>query len=124
MIILAIERRLALPFISAMDIYAIRRHNLRALIDRHGGISSLSRRTDTSPATISRITKDNPTRDCGNKLARQIETKLGLSSGALDQFGLHLPDHIKDLAETVTQADISAEDAALVRSLLKRLHRC
>ena len=71
-----------------------------------------------------RITKDNPTRDCGNKLARQIETKLGLSSGALDQFGLHLPDHIKDLAETVTQANISAEDAALVRSLLKRLHRC
>ncbi|WP_297576234.1 S24 family peptidase [uncultured Deefgea sp.] len=71
-----------------MDIFETRRQNLRHLIDnRFGGvIAHLANQIDKQPAYLSRCLtgKAEHRRNIGEKLAREIELKLGLINGALD----------------------------------------
>lgn len=64
----------------------IRRNNLRRLLDQHGGPAQFARRMEKNDrgSTYSQIAGDNPTRNVGHNMAREIERKLGLEEGWMD----------------------------------------
>ena len=65
-------------------IYRVRLENIRKLIRAGGGGSAFARSIDCTPAFITHISGEAPIKVIGEKLARDIETKLGLYSGWLD----------------------------------------
>lgn len=68
------------------NIYEIRRVNLRALIGQWGGPTSMSRKLGHANGSyIAQIAGPNPSRDISEKTAREIEGKLGLPLGWMDQ---------------------------------------
>lgn len=69
-------------------VYRVRVENVRKiLVSMDGNKARLARALDCTPPFISHIAGDNPIRVIGEKLARDIEAKLGLYSGYLD--GVH-----------------------------------
>lgn len=69
-----------------MNIADIRRTNLRALIEQHGGVSRLSEKLGyRSPSFLVQQAGPNPSREVTEKSARNFEQKLGLPAGTLDQ---------------------------------------
>lgn len=72
----------------AMDVKAIRRSRLRKLIAErfHGINAQLASKIERQPDYVSRLLTEKPRhrRDLGEKLAREIERKVGLPSGWLD----------------------------------------
>lgn len=70
----------------ANEVFDNRRANLRALIHQHRGASNLAKLLGyTSPSYISQMAGPKPTRQITEKVARDIERKLLLPSGWLDQ---------------------------------------
>lgn len=68
---------------SGMDIYAIRKQNLLALMA--GRTQRACADTwETSPSTLSQIVSKNPVRNLGDDLARKIEQAEGLPAGWFD----------------------------------------
>jgi hypothetical protein len=75
-----------------MTAYECRREHLLRLIDKHGGLAALNRKLDRAErdATLGQIahghadSKTGKPRQMGDKLARQIEDRLGLKRGELD----------------------------------------
>lgn len=68
------------------NVYEIRRVNLRALIGQWGGPTSMSRKLGHANGSyIAQIAGPNPSRDISEKTAREIEGKLGLPLGWMDQ---------------------------------------
>ena len=66
-------------------IYRLRLENLRKLIAMHDdNKAKLARALDCTPSFLTHLTGDRPIRTIGEKLARDIEGKLGLVSGWLD----------------------------------------
>lgn len=66
-------------------IYRLRLENLRKIIAMHdGNRARLARALDCTPPFITHLAGDRPIRTIGERLARDIETKLGLVSGWLD----------------------------------------
>jgi len=74
---------------TAMErIYRVRLENLRKIIESmDGNKAKLARALDVTPAFLTHLAGDHPIRTIGEKLARDIEAKLGLFSGWLD--GIH-----------------------------------
>jgi len=69
-----------------ISVYETRRVNLRALIGQWGGPTSLSRKLGHSNGSyIAQIAGPNPSREISEKVAREIESKLGLPVAWLDQ---------------------------------------
>lgn len=70
----------------ATNVYDTRRDNLRALIGQWGGPTSLSRKLGHSNGSyIAQLAGPKPSRDMSEKVAREIEVKLGLPAAWLDQ---------------------------------------
>ena len=68
-------------------IYRLRLENLRKIIaSMDGNKAKLARALDCTPAFLTHLAGDRPIRTIGEKLARDIETKLNLFSGWLDQM--------------------------------------
>jgi SOS-response transcriptional repressor LexA len=67
-----------------MDISAIRLANMHLLIDRAGGRTSFSDKMGVSYAQISHYVGKNPSRNIGDKIARQAEDVFGLEHGWMD----------------------------------------
>jgi hypothetical protein len=68
------------------SVYDTRRVNLRALINQWGGPTSLSRKLGHSNGSyIAQIAGPHPSREISEKVAREVESKLGLPIGWLDQ---------------------------------------
>lgn len=65
-----------------MDITAIRRSNLVALIDQEGTVRKLADKVGTAPNYLSEI--KNLERNMGNRLARKIESMMALPEGWMD----------------------------------------
>lgn len=64
----------------------LRLNNLRELIKEHGGASELARKAGYSaPSYLMQMAGPNPTRKISEDTARQIETKLSLRPGSLDE---------------------------------------
>lgn len=69
-----------------MTIYDTRRQNLRALIREWHGPTSLSRKLGHSSGSyIAQLAGPRPSRDVSEKVAREIEGKLGLPIGWMDR---------------------------------------
>lgn len=68
-----------------MTIGETRRKNLRAIIEKQGGVSKLARAMGYSnPSFLSQMAGPKPTREITEKSARKLETAMGLPTGALD----------------------------------------
>ena len=69
-------------------IYRVRLENLRKIIaGMDGNKAKLARALDVTPAFLTHLAGDRPIRTIGERLARDIEAKLGLFSGWMD--GIH-----------------------------------
>lgn len=72
-----------------MENKEIRKANLESLIEQKRQESGMTKAqfaelVDTSPATLSQLTGDNPNRNIGDKMARKIEGAFNLPSGWMD----------------------------------------
>jgi hypothetical protein len=68
------------------SVYAIRRDNLRALVKEWGGPTSMAKKLGhTNGSYLAQLIGPNPSREISEKVAREIEGKLALPVGWLDQ---------------------------------------
>lgn len=68
-----------------MTVTETRRNNLRALIEKHGGVAKLSRKMGYANASfLSQMAGPNPSRDITEKTARKLEQTMGIPKGTLD----------------------------------------
>lgn len=68
------------------SIYDIRRDNLRQLMKVWGGPTSLAKKLGHANGSyVAQLAGPNPSREVSEKVAREVETKLGLAVGYLDQ---------------------------------------
>lgn len=79
------------------SVYDTRRDNLRSLIHQWGGPTSLAKKLGHSNGSyVAQLAGPNPSREVSEKVAREIEHKLGLPLGWLDQEhpgnGRHVDD--------------------------------
>lgn len=99
-----------------MTIYDTRRENLRSLIGQWGGPTSLSRKLGHSNASyLAQLAGPKPSREVSEKVAREIESKLGLPASWMDQHhaggGQTLDDEL--LAECIKTVATCLRDAGL-----------
>jgi hypothetical protein len=68
------------------SVYALRRTNLRKLMTEWGGPTSLSKKLGHSNGSyLAQLIGPHPSREISEKVAREMERKLGLPIGWLDQ---------------------------------------
>ena len=68
------------------SVYELRRLNLRSLTTQWGGPTSLSRKLGHAHGSyLAQLIGPHPSREISEKVAREVESKLGLSIGWLDQ---------------------------------------
>jgi len=105
-----------LPCPAMKSVYDTRRTNLRTLINQWGGPTSLSRKLGHSNGSyLAQIAGPRPSREISEKVAREIEHKLGLPIAWMDQDqpagGQHLNDQA--LTEVVKAVATVLRDAGL-----------
>lgn len=98
------------------SIYDLRRDNLRRLIGQWGGPTSLSKKLGHANGSyIAQLAGPRPSREVSEKVAREIEAKLKLPMGWMDQDhpagGPHLDDEA--LTEVVRAVATVLRDAGL-----------
>lgn len=91
----------------------IRRENLAALIEAYGGTTSLGDRVGKSPSQLGDMIAEPPRKSFGEKVARDIEEKLGLPRGWLDDS--HDPEELKALRRSWSDQPVSATYLAIAR---------
>jgi hypothetical protein len=75
-----------------MDVYNTRRDNLRRICGEWGGPTSLAKKLGHSNGSyLAQLIGPNPSREISEKVAREIEGKLTLPTGWLDQSQEGLP---------------------------------
>lgn len=98
-----------------LTVYALRRENLRTIARQWGGPTSLSRKLGHSNGSyLAQLIGPHPSRDVSEKVAREIEGKLGLPSGWLDaehEGGTRFDD--ASLADAVRAVAAALRDASL-----------
>lgn len=68
------------------SVYETRRDNLKALMTQWGGPTSLAKKLGhTNGSYLAQLAGPNPSREVSEKVAREIEGKLDLPRGWLDQ---------------------------------------
>lgn len=67
-----------------MDVYATRYRNFRSLVEQVGGVTAAANRLRKAQAQVSHFGGENPTKNIGHKVAREIEAAFGLPHGWLD----------------------------------------
>jgi hypothetical protein len=68
------------------SVYVTRRENLRGLMVQWGGPTSLAKKLGhTNGSYVAQLAGPNPSREVSEKVARDMEVKLGLPIGWLDQ---------------------------------------
>lgn len=95
------------------SVYDIRLRNLRQLMRERGGPTSLAKALGYSNASyLAQIAGPNPRRSIGEKAARDIEAKLHLPTGSLDQtsHGKMELIEIELLAQCVHAVEAAARD--------------
>jgi hypothetical protein len=75
-----------LPCPAMKSVYVTRRENLRSLMAQWGGPTSMAKKLGhTNGSYIAQLAGPNPSREVSEKVARDMEAKLGLPIGWLDQ---------------------------------------
>lgn len=79
------------------SVYKTRRENLRKLMAEWGGPTSLAKKLGHSNGSyIAQLVGPHPSREISEKVAREIEAKLQLASGWLDQEHNGKPRQVDD----------------------------
>lgn len=97
------------------SVYVTRRENMRGLMTQWGGPTSLAKKLGHSNGSyIAQLVGPNPSREISEKVARDMEAKLGLPIGWLDQEHTGKPK-VDDaaLAECVSAVAAALRDANL-----------
>lgn len=97
-----------------LSVYELRRANLRELAKTWGGPTSLAKKLQHSNGSyLAQLIGPHPSRDVSEKTARDIERKLGLSIGWLDQehAGKSSPLDDKALGDCVRAIAAALRDA-------------
>ncbi len=105
-----------------MDIYKQRRDNLRALAREWGGPTSLAKKLGHSNGSaLSQVIGPQPRRLIGERQARDIERRLALPLGWLDDTHTGRSDPVRDelLAQAVAAVATCAQDLHLTVSPAK-----
>ncbi len=98
------------------SVYDVRRENLRALMKTWGGPTSLAKKLGhTNGSYLAQIAGPHPRREISEKVAREIEGKLGLAIGWLDQAQANRTGKVNDkaLADCVRAVAAVLRDAGL-----------
>ena len=98
------------------NVYDIRRDNLRTLISQWGGPTSLARKLGYANGSyLAQLAGPHPSRDVSEKVAREIEARVRLPVGWLDQeqVGGGRPLDDQGLAECVRAVASVIRDAGL-----------
>lgn len=98
------------------SVYEIRRENLRALSRQWGGNTSLSRKLGHANGSfIAQLAGPRPSREVSEKVAREIEAKLSLPAGWMDQPHAAGESSLNDevLAQCVAAVVTCLRDAGL-----------
>ena len=104
----------------------IRRENLRYILDSQfqGIVGRMARRVGKQYMQIARIFDSNEAarKNCGDKVARDIEASLGLEKGWLDQDHAKSDDLVRQIEVLDTEGRLVIESmiALLVRRKLDR----
>ncbi|WP_028451876.1 hypothetical protein [Chitinilyticum aquatile] len=94
-----------------MNVYDLRLHLLRQLIQQHGGLAAFSELTGIDKSTLSRCAGRNPSERIGTRLANRIETAIGLK-----------PDHLSDFSTLIDSGGkLPADMLATAHPAQKRL---
>lgn len=84
-----------------LPIQAIRRNNLRELVAAQGGPTSVSKVLGYANGSfLAQLIGPNPSREISEKIARSMETRLGIPLGTLDEH----PEQAKREAHPLTEA--------------------
>jgi hypothetical protein len=82
---------------SMKSVYGTRRENLRALMAQWGGPTSLAKKLGHSNGSyLAQLIGPHPSREISEKVAREIESKLAMASGWLDQEHNGKPGRVDD----------------------------
>lgn len=93
------------------SVYEQRRENLRALMHTWGGPTSLAKKLGHSNGSyLAQLAGPNPSREVSEKVAREMEAKLGLPLGWLDQ---EHPGHGRQLDDATLSECVRAVATAL-----------
>ena len=98
------------------SVYETRRENVRRLMKLWGGPTTLAKKLGHSNGSyLSQIAGPHPRRDISERVAREIEQKLALRLGYLDQEHPDAPVQIDDrfIAEAVRAVAAEIRDAGL-----------
>lgn len=97
------------------NVFDVRRENLRRLVGQWGGPTSLSRKLGHSNGSyMAQLVGPNPSREISEKVAREIEGKLGLPVGWMDQeHGPSKPADEETLNACVRAVATCLQDAEL-----------
>lgn len=98
------------------SIYDLRRENLRELMKTWGGPTSLAKKLGHSNGSyLAQIAGPHPRREISEKVAREIEQKLGLTLGYMDQAHQRTPGKIQngDISKCVRAVTSALRDAGL-----------
>jgi hypothetical protein len=105
-----------LPCPAMKTVYDVRRENLRAMVKSWGGPTSLAKKLGHANGSyLAQLVGPNPRRDVSEKVAREIESKLGLTLGWMDQEHERQPGKLNDqaLTEVVRAVATVLRDAGL-----------
>jgi hypothetical protein len=98
------------------SVFDVRRENLRQLMKTWGGPTSLAKKLGHANGSyIAQLAGPNPSREVSEKVAREIEGKLGLSIGYMDQVHERSPGklHNDDISRCVKAVSTVLRDAGL-----------
>ena len=98
------------------SVYQLRRDNLRALMAQWGGPTSLAKKLGHSNGSyVAQLVGPNPSREISEKVARDMEAKLDLAVGWLDQEQAGNPRVVDDeaLSACVRAVAAAVRDAGL-----------
>lgn len=93
------------------SVYDTRRENMRNLVHQWGGPTSFAKKLGHSNGSyVAQLAGPNPSREISEKVARDMETKLGLPIGWLDQ---EHPSNGRQVDDATLSACVRAVAAAL-----------
>jgi hypothetical protein len=98
------------------SVFDTRRENLRQLLKTWGGPTSLAKKLGHANGSyIAQLAGPNPSREVSEKVAREVEHKLGLTLGYLDQAHDRTPGKIQngDITRCVKVVSTLLRDAGL-----------
>lgn len=93
-------------------VHTVRLENLRSIASRFGSHAALAKRLGKSKGWVSQLIGVNPTTPVSERIARDVEEKLGLTEGVLDQGQVVAANYLP----TLSAADL-AREVALARQV-------